>query len=207
MREFANGMTHCIGAVCATASLVLLGRISQPMHLLALSIFSLSMVALYSTSTLYHWLELSDKGVRLWRRIDHCMIFVFIAATYTPICLIVLHGTWQWALLFSVWSLALGGIILKIFWLNAPRWFSTGIYLGMGWFALLAIYPLMRALPLGALLWLLAGGLFYSIGAVIYALKRPRGCAAFGFHALFHVFVMLGTLCHAIVMYGYVAAM
>lgn len=209
LREPVNGLTHCLGAVLAVVgSVLLLVRVASPAmpwHIVTFAVFGTAMVMLYTASTLYHWLPLSEAGVRLWRRIDHCMIFVYIAATYTPICLIPLRGPWGWSLFGSVWALALAGIFVKVFWLHAPRWLSTGLYLGMGWMVVVGVYPLVVSLPAGALWWLLAGGLFYTVGAVVYASRWPNVARHFGFHELFHVFVMAGSFCHFLVMYLYVS--
>ena len=164
------------------------------------------MILLYTTSTLYHWLKLSDAGTKKLRKADHIMIFIYIAATYTPVCIVALRETIGWMLLAATWSVAIFGIIIKIFWMNAPRWLSTFIYILMGWLAVGAIFPLINSLQTGAILWLLAGGLFYTIGAVIYALKRPDPFpGVLGFHEIFHLLVLLGTFSHFWMMYRYVA--
>ena len=210
LREPLNGLTHCVGAVLAVVGLILL--ISQsldplkPWHLVTFSVFGAGLILLYTTSTLYHWLPLSENGVRQLRRLDHIMIFILIAATYTPICLIPLRGPWGWSLFGSVWACAILGIFLKLFWLHAPRWFSTTVYIVMGWLAVAGAWPLLTALHMGGFLWVLTGGLFYTIGAVIYVTKRPDPWPnIFGFHEVFHIFVILGSIAHFWVMYGYVA--
>ena len=208
-REPMNGLTHCVGAVLALIGTVLLIVRSVdpflPWHMGSFIVFGVCMVLLYTTSTLYHWLRLSEAGQRLWRRLDHCMIFVYIAATYTPICLVAMRGSGGWPLFAAVWSVAVLGVLGKCFWLQAPRWVSTGLYMAMGWMVILGIKPLVASLPVGALWWLVAGGAFYTLGAVIYALKRPALGRVIGFHELFHVFVMIGSFCHFMVMYLYVA--
>lgn len=210
VRDPMNGLTHFVGFLMAITGLVFLllkavNPISVP-HVVTFSIFGGSMVLLFLASTLYHWLPLSDRGVLFLRRLDHCMIFLYIAATYTPICLIALRGSWGWSLFGCVWGMALGGIILKLFWLGAPRWLSTSIYLGMGWLVIVGVWPLIQALQTGALFWLLAGGLSYSVGAVIYALKKPDPLPGLlGFHEIFHLLVMGGSFCHFWVMYEYVS--
>lgn len=209
LRDPMNGLTHCIAATLAVVGTVaLILRAVDPVmpwHLVGFSIFGVGLVLLYTASTLYHWLPLDERGVRALRRVDHAMIFVCIAATYTPICLIPLRGPWGWSMLGVIWSVALGGILLKIFWLSAPRWLSTAIYLGMGWIALVGIYPLAMNLPTAGLAWLVAGGLAYTLGAVIYALKRPDPFPGFlGFHEIFHLFVIGGSTCHFILMYRYI---
>lgn len=209
LREPMNGLTHFVGILFGIAALTLLvkGTLSpiQPWHLAGFTVFGVGMVLLYTASTLYHWLPLTQRGVQIWRRIDHSMIFVYIAATYTPICLIPLRGPWGWTLLGIVWGVAVAGLFVKIFWMDAPRWLSTALYLGMGWIVVIALYPLVQSLPIPALLWLLAGGLLYSAGAVVYALKRPRGFRFLGFHEIFHLFVIAGSLCHFWLMYRYIA--
>ncbi|HYA15368.1 MAG TPA: hemolysin III family protein [Syntrophales bacterium] len=205
-----SGLTHCIGAVLAVAGLVILICESvnpvKPWHIVSFSVFGTGLILLYTASTLYHWLPLSEKGIRNLRRLDHIMIFILIAATYTPVCLIPLRGPWGWSLFGSVWVLAILGIFLKFFWLQAPRWFSTTIYIIMGWLAIAGVWPLIKALQVGGFIWVLLGGLFYTVGAVIYAVKMPNPWPnVFGFHEIFHVFVILGSVSHFWVMYGYVA--
>lgn len=209
LRDPVNGLTHCVAAALAVAGTVALLLRSldpvRPWHIVAFSVFGGGMVLLYTASTLYHWLPLDERGIRILRRIDHSMIFISIAATYTPICLITLRGPWGWSILTVVWTIALAGILLKIFWITAPRWLSTAIYLGMGWIALVGIYPLTRNLPLAGLAWLVSGGLLYSLGAVIYARKRPDPFPGYlGFHEIFHLFVIGGSTCHFILMYRFV---
>ncbi len=175
-------------------------------QLVGFTIFGISQIALYTASTLYHSLPLAPAGVARWRRIDHMMVFVLIAGTYTPICLVVLGGGWRWGMLGTMWGLALGGLILKTRWMHAPKWLSTGIYLVMGWAAIIAAPTLFRALPTGAMYWIIAGGVVYSIGAVIYALKRPNLIpGVFDAHALWHLFVLAGSACFFWVMVQYVA--
>ncbi|OEU66728.1 MAG: hemolysin [Desulfovibrio sp. S3730MH75] len=211
-REPMNGLTHFIGFCLAIVGLVLLlGKSLHPfnmMHVVTFSVFGGGMVLLYLASTLYHWLPLSERGQAYMRKVDHSMIFIYIAATYTPICLVGLKGTWGWSLFICIWAMAVGGIITKLFWMHAPRWLSTGFYLAMGWLALVGIWPLMQALQTGALLWLVAGGVFYSIGAIIYALKRPNlHSHVLNFHEIFHIFVILGSSCHFWMVYKYISVM
>ena len=209
LRDPISGLTHCIGAVLAvlaTALLILRSvNPAMPWHIVTFSIFGGGMILLYTASTLYHWLPLSEKGIRTLKRVDQSMIFFYIAATYTPICLIPLRGPWGWSIFGVIWGFALAGIGLKVFWLYAPRWLSTAIYLGMGWLVLVGVYPLVNSLPVPALLWLVAGGVSYSIGAVIYAMKWPDPLPRYlGFHEIFHLFVLGGSACHFAVMYWYV---
>ncbi|HVO65686.1 MAG TPA: hemolysin III family protein [Syntrophales bacterium] len=205
-----SGLTHFIGAILAVAGLVILICKSvnpvKPWHIVSFSVFGTGMILLYTASTLYHWLPLSENGIRNLRKLDHIMIFILIAATYTPVCLIPLRGPWGWSLFGSVWALAVIGMFLKLFWIQAPRWFSTTIYVIMGWLAVVGVWPLIKALHMGGFIWVLLGGLFYTVGAVIYAVKMPNPWPnVFGFHEIFHVFVIMGSVSHFWVMYGYVA--
>ena len=209
LRDPVSGLTHFIGAILAVIGLILLIYKSvdpvKPWHLVTFSVFGAGLILLYTSSTLYHWLPFSEKGIQRMRRLDHMMIFILIAATYTPICLIPMRGPWGWSLFGSVWGLATLGILLKFFWLQAPRWFSTMIYILMGWLVVVGIWPLIQALKLGGFMWVLIGGLFYTVGAIIYALKKPDPWPnIFGFHEIFHIFVMLGSFSHFWVMYRYV---
>jgi len=205
-----NGFTHFIGIIFAMTATALLVDLSlnpyEPYHLITFLIFGIGMILLYTTSTLYHWLKLSDEGIKKLRKADHIMIFIYIAATYTPVCIVALRETIGWMLLAATWSVAIIGIVIKIFWMNAPRWLSTFIYILMGWLAVGAIFPLINSLQTGAILWLLAGGLFYTIGAVIYALKKPDPFpGVLGFHEIFHLLVLFGTFSHFWMMYKYIA--
>jgi hemolysin III len=210
LREPVNGLTHLGGALLASVGLIVLlttavhaGRVDQ---IVAFGIFGFSLIALYTASTLYHLLPLSPLGVARLRQVDHMSIFVLIAGTYTPFCLLALDGGWRVGLLGLIWGLALCGILLKILWMDAPRWLSVALYLGMGWVALVAAPALFRAVPIGGMAWVLAGALVYSAGALIYGLKRPNPVpGAFGFHELWHLFVMAGSACHFWAVLGYVA--
>jgi hemolysin III len=201
LREPANGLTHLAGALLAVGALAALVRLAVGAgtlrHLVACAVFGLSLVGLYTASALYHLLPLSARGVARLRRLDHVMIFALIAGTYTPFCLLALGGGWRWGLLALIWGLALGGMLLKLRWMRAPVWLSTALYVLLGWAALLAAPAFLRALPGRALGWVVAGGLIYTLGALIFALERPtprRG--AFGAHALWHLFVLAGSACH-----------
>lgn len=210
LREPMNGLTHFIGIIFSIIGTFLLIKLSldpfKPYHLISFTVFGAGMILLYTISTLYHWLNLSESGIRKLRRADHIMIFIYIAATYTPICLIALNNTAGYVLLIAVWIVALGGVITKVFWMTAPRWLSTSLYLLMGWLAIVFIYPIINTLPSGALIWLLAGGVFYTIGAVIYALKKPDLFPGIlGFHEIFHLLVLLGTFSHFWMMYRYIS--
>jgi len=159
---------------------------------------------LYTASAAYHLLKVPEKISTLLRRIDHMMIYVLIAGTYTPLCVIALTGKLSLSLLIAIWLLAAVGILLTILWFGAPRWLTTGIYLLMGWLVVIAFYPLIHSLPLGGLAWLVIGGLLYTVGALIYGFKWPRiNNRWFGFHEIFHLFVIGGSLGHFWLMFRY----
>ena len=166
------------------------------------------MILLYAASTIYHTLDISPKVNKLLRKVDHMMIFILIAGTYTPVCMVVLGDRTGWGLLALVWSIALLGILIKACWITCPKWFSSILYIAMGWVCLAVFGPLWHVLPHAAFGWLLAGGIIYTIGGVIYALKLPVFNGKhefFGSHEIFHLFVMGGSVCHFIFMYLYVA--
>ena len=206
LREPISGLTHLVGVVLAVVALVVLlaataGRVDQ---FVAFGIFGCSLIALYCASALYHLLPVSQAAVARLRRLDHMTIFILIAGTYTPICVLALED--GWGLLGLVWTLALCGVVLKLLWMDAPRWLSVGLYLAMGWVALVAASAIFRAVPSGGIAWIVGGGLVYSAGALIYGLKRPNPVpGVFGFHELWHLFVMAGSACHFWVMLRYIA--
>lgn len=212
IREPGSAITHFIAmmmAVFAATPLLVKAALSTTNHaLLAMSIFILSMILLYGASTTYHSLNISGRALRIFRKLDHMMIFVLIAGSYTPVCLIVLGGKIGYTLLAVVWGIALFGMILKVCWITCPKWFSSIIYIAMGWVCLGIFGTLWDVLPHAAFLWLLAGGIIYTVGGVIYALKLPVFNGKhkfFGSHEIFHLFVMGGSICHFIFMYLYVA--
>jgi len=210
LREPVSGLTHLAGVLLALAALgVLLARASgegRVDQFVAFGIFGISLVALYGASSLYHLLPVSPPTVARLRRWDHMMIFVLIAGTYTPICVLALGGGWSMVLLGLVWTLALCGVALKLLWMDAPRWVSVSLYLAMGWLAVIAASAIFRAIPPGGIAWILGGGLVYSVGAVIYGLKRPNLVPGkFGFHELWHLFVLGGSACHFWAMLRYIA--
>ena len=172
-----------------------------------MSIFILAMILLYAASTIYHSLNVKDGILKIFRKVDHMMIFVLIAGTYTPVCMLVLGGKTGMFLLAAVWGIAVFGILLKIFWINCPKWFSSIIYIAMGWVCLFVMPALVTKLSAAAFLWLLAGGILYTVGGVIYALKLKgfnQMHKYFGSHEIFHLFVMAGSFCHFIVMYCFI---
>ena len=212
IKDPGSALTHFIGMMMAVfaSTPLLIKAAANPdrVHLVSLTIFIGSMIALYAASTTYHTLNLSEKWNQRLRKLDHMMIFILIAGTYTPICILALPQPLGIRLLMLVWSIALFGIVVKMFWINCPKWFSSVIYIGMGWTCVLAFTQLLNSLPTAAFAWLLAGGIIYTLGGIIYALKLPIFDAKhkyFGTHEIFHLFVMGGSVCHYIVMYGWIA--
>lgn len=210
IREPGSAITHFIGCLMAliAASPLLMKAHGNSTHLLAMTIFSCSMILLYGASTMYHSIcHVSAKVLCGFRKLDHMMIFVLIAGSYTPVCMIVLGGKKGYTLLAVVWITALIGMFIKACWITCPKWFSSIIYIAMGWTCLPVFGTLWGTLPHTAFGWLLAGGIIYTIGGVIYALKLPVFNSLhkyFGSHEIFHLFVMGGSICHFIFMYQYV---
>lgn len=211
LKDPGSAITHFIGMLMAIFAAVplLIKAAREPDHiyLISLSIYALSLILLYAASTTYHTFDLSERANTILKKIDHMMIFVLIAGSYTPICLITLKGRTGTILLALVWGIAIVGIILKAFWVFCPKWVSSVLYIGMGWTCVLAFTQILNALSPAAFGWLLAGGIIYTIGGVIYALKLPifnNRHKNFGSHEIFHLFVMGGSMCHFIVMYAFV---
>ena len=209
IKEPINALTHFLGFLMSIPILITLTMKAYQnasfLSMVAFLIFGISLLLLYGASTIYHTLNISPKGTALLRRIDHMMIFVLIAGTYTPVCLIPLRGKWGWTLFVAVWGFAFAGILLKIFWLNAPRWFSTLLYVVMGWLVLIAFVPLEQAIHISGIVLLASGGIVYTIGAVIYAVKWSKlKLKYFGFHEIFHLFVMGGSALHVLFMFEYI---
>ena len=198
-----SAMTHGVGAALAVlGALLLLFGVRNPTQFIAFLVYGGSMITLYTASTLYHCLRTGPAGRRRLRKLDHCSICLLIAGSYTPICMLALEDSCGPALLIGVWTFALAGILVSLFWITAPRWLSAGVYLCMGWLVVFALKPLSAALPLEGMVWLVAGGVLYSIGGVLYALKWPgRNNPRFGCHEIFHVFILLGSVCHFLTMY------
>lgn len=210
IREPGSAITHYIGlllSLIAAAPLLVKAEISGiPSALTAMGIFILTMILLYAASTVYHTLDVKAGVLKVFRKLDHMMIFVLIAGTYTPICLLVLKGRVGMIMLALVWGIAVVGMVLKAFWVTCPKWFSSIIYIAMGWICLLVFPTLLRDLKTPAFLWLLAGGILYTVGGVVYALRlQAFNCVHkyFGSHEIFHLFVMAGSFCHFVVMYWY----
>ena len=199
IRQPFSGLSHLAGAILSLGGLVYLivmgwGDITRE---IAYIIYGTSLILMFSASATYHMVNSSDKVTRILRKFDHTAIYLLIAGTYTPICLFFFTGFWRVGLLVIIWVLALAGIIVKLFIINAPRWVTAGIYLVMGWLCIMAVGEMLRSMSAVALAWLIAGGLFYTIGAVIYITKKlDFKPGVFGFHEVWHIFVMLGAASH-----------
>lgn len=211
IKDPGSAITHFIGMLMAIfAAVPLLIKAAQEpgkIYIISIAIYAASLILLYAASTSYHTFNISDKMNTILKKIDHMMIFVLIAGSYTPICLLVLGGKTGLILLSLVWGIAIVGILIKAFWVYCPKWVSSILYIGMGWTCVLAFTQILNSMSPAAFGWLLAGGIIYTIGGVIYALKLPifnMKHKNFGSHEIFHLFVMGGSACHFIVMYAFV---
>ena len=210
IKEPGSAITHFIGMVMAIFAAVPLlfkaAREPDRIYIISMTIYAASLILLYAASTTYHTFDISEKVNTILKKIDHMMISVLIAGSYTPVCLIVLKGRIGIILLSIVWAIAIAGILIKAFWVYCPKWVSSVLYIGMGWTCVLAFTQLLNNLLPAAFGWLLAGGIIYTVGGVIYALKLPLFNSRhknFGSHEIFHLFVMAGSACHFVVMYAF----
>ena len=207
LKDPASALTHMSFAVLSIPVTVFLLLLSphNVVYIVSFAIFGAALFLLYTASTVYHAVKASEKTQNVLRKIDHMMIFVLISGTYTPICLIPLFGAWGFTLLGVVWGMTILGILFKLFWIDAPRWIGTALYVIMGWAVVVAFVPLADSIPLGGLVLLISGGIAYTLGAAIYAFKWPRiKSKVFGFHEVFHIFVMAGSALHILLMFLYI---
>jgi hemolysin III len=194
--------------VIAAIGLVVLVYVARhsTLKVLALCVYGVSLALMFSASAVYHLVKVQPKTMLFLRKLDHAAIYLLIAGTYTPICIHYFTGAWRWAPLAIIWSLAIVGIGVKVFVIKAPRWITAGIYLVMGWLGVAAVREVIAVIPTGAIAWLLLGGLIFTGGAVVYILKKPDPLpGVFGFHEIWHIFVILGALCHYILMAAFIA--
>ena len=210
IKEPGSAITHFIGMLMAIFAAVplLIKAAHEPsrIYIISLTIYAASLILLYAASTTYHTFDISTKVNTVLKKIDHMMISVLIAGSYTPVCLIVLKGRTGIILLSIVWGIAIVGILIKAFWVYCPKWVSSVLYIGMGWTCVLAFTQILNNMSPAAFGWLLAGGIIYTVGGVIYALKLPLFNSRhknFGSHEIFHLFVMGGSACHFVVMYAF----
>ena len=212
LKDPGSAITHFIAMLMAifsaTPLLIKAAHKGDPIYVISLAIFIGSMILLYTASTLYHSLDISEKVNKRLKKFDHMMISVLIAGSYTPICLITLKGPVGYTMLAIVWGIAIVGILINALWITCPKWFSSLIYIAMGWVCILAITKILSSMPRAGFMWLLAGGIIYTAGGIIYAMKLPFFNSRhryFGSHEIFHLFVMGGSLCHYVMMYRFVA--
>ena len=210
IKDPGSAITHFIGMLMAIFAAVplLIKAANEPsqIYIISLTIYAASLILLYAASTTYHTFDVSERVNKIMKKIDHMMISVLIAGSYTPVCLIVLKGRTGLILLAVVWSIAIAGIMIKAFWVYCPKWVSSVLYIGMGWTCVLAFTQILNNMSPAAFGWLLAGGIIYTVGGVIYALKLPifnNRHKNFGSHEIFHLFVMGGSACHFVVMYAF----
>jgi hemolysin III len=200
--EIANAITHGLGAAGSVAALILMlvysVRSGDPYKIGSSVTFGVSLVFLYLASTLYHSLT-PAKAKRVFKVLDHAGVYLLIAGTYTPFTLVTLRGTWGWSIFAAIWTLAVAGIATEAFWVDRPRWLSAAVYVGMGWMVVVAFGPLVASLPTGGLALLVAGGLAYTVGTVFYIFKRIPY-----FHAVWHLWVIGGSVCHVLAVILYV---
>lgn len=201
IREPFNCLSHLCGAIAAffgSIVLIIVGWTGTA-RIISLVVYGLSLVGLFSTSAIYHMVQVEPRFLQTLRKFDHSAIYLLIAGTYTPICVNVFSGFFRWGLLTIIWIIALGGILVKIFYINAPRWLNASVYVIMGWLCLSAVGQLSTAFSPAALTWLIAGGVIYTLGAVVYALKLFDFVPGrFGFHEIWHLFVLFGAVAHYI---------
>jgi hemolysin III len=199
--EIANAVTHGVGILLSCAGLAMMVALSalygDAWHVVSTAIYGSTLVLLYTASTLYHAL-VHEKAKRVFKILDHAGIYLLIAGSNTPFTLVTLRGPWGWSLFGTVWGLAIAGVSLEAFWVARPKWLSALVYIGMGWIAVIAIKPLLAALPTGGFVLLAAGGLAYTGGTLFYVMKRVRYM-----HAVWHLWVLAGSVCHflAVILY------
>ncbi len=204
-REPVNSLTHWSGAILALAGLIALLIVGwgTPLKVISLIIYGVSLIFLFSASATYHMVQVKDKALEIFRKVDHSAIYLLIAGTYTPFCINAFTGFWQWGMLSIIWSLAIIGIVVKIFIIRAPRWLNAGIYVAMGWLCVGASGQLLTALPAWVLTWLIIGGVTYTLGAVVYSTKMFNFApGVFGFHEVWHIFVLLAAAAHFVAVLG-----
>jgi hemolysin III len=205
LREPVNSLTHWAGAILALAGLITLLLVgwSAPAKVISLLIYGISLIAMFSASATYHMVHAKEKVMLILRKIDHSAIYLLIAGTYTPFCVNAFEGFWKWGMLSIIWSLAIIGIVIKVFYIKAPRWLNAGIYVVMGWLCVGAAGQMLAVLPAWVFGWLLAGGVIYTLGAVVYITKFFNFWpGVFGFHEVWHIFVLLAAAAHFVAVMG-----
>lgn len=207
MKEKINTLTHFFMFIAGIVGLVLmiLKAWGMPKLVFTVTVFGLSIITLYGASSIYHWVKTTPQKELLLRKLDHISIYFLIAGTYTPILSQCLEGLWKWIMLSTIWLLSIIGAVLKVWFMNIPRYISTLFYIGLGWMALIPIRKLVEVLPPAGTILLFAGGLAYTFGGIIYATKIFNFVPnKFGFHEVFHIFVGIGTVLHFLLVYLFV---
>lgn len=202
-QEKISYYSHLAGigaAIAGTVYLIYVARAAVA-HVVVAIVYGFSVTLLFSASASYHALKQSENELSIWRKLDHSAIFFMIAGTYTPVCYVYLSGYWKWSVIVLQWALVITGLFLKFFYLKAPRLFSTAIYLLMGWIGIVAIREFLTTMPPNAVFYLFAGGVSFTVGAICYAIEKPVIWPGFGFHEIFHLFVLLGGLFHYLLVY------
>jgi len=205
LREPVNSLTHWGGAILALVGLIALLIVGwdTPAKIISFIIYGVSLIFMFSASATYHMVRVKDKALEIFRKIDHAAIYVLIAGTYTPFCINAFEGFWKWSMSSIIWSLAIIGIVVKIFYIRAPRWLNAGIYIVMGWLSVLSAGEMLAALPAWVFIWLITGGVIYTLGAIVYMTKifnfKP---GVFGFHEVWHIFVLLAAAAHFVAVMG-----
>jgi hemolysin III len=205
LREPVNSLTHWVGAFLALIGLIVLLVVGwgAPARVISLLIYGVSLIVLFSASAMYHMVQVKERALEIFRKIDHAAIYFLIAGTYTPFCVNAFSGFWKWGMLSIIWSLALIGILVKVFYIRAPRWLNAGIYLIMGWLCSAAIGQMLSTLPVWVMIWLIAGGLIYTFGAIVYITRIFNFVpGVFGFHEMWHILVMLAAAAHFVAVLG-----
>jgi hemolysin III len=209
LRDPVSGLIHlgaAVAAVFGLIALLIMGWGDLPKEI-SLLIYGASLIMMFAASAAYHLVNRGPDVTAWLRKVDHSAIYIFIALTYTPICIHFFSGFWRWGPLLIIWIMALAGVIVKLFFIREPRWMRAGIYLVMGWLSLIGIPVILRTMPVGAIAWLVLGGVLFTLGAVIYVLKKPDPWpGVFGFHEIWHIFIIFACLAHYILIAAYVAA-
>ena len=202
MRGWLHAYAFGVAIVCGIVLCSLAATRPGDAPLISCAIYSVTVCALFGTSALYHRRVWSQLGYTIMRRLDHCMIFIFIAGTYTPLCVLLLSHHQAVVVLSSVWGGAIAGVTIKVIWPHAPRWLSAPLYILLGWVALAILPQIMRGGGVTTLVLLIVGGVAYSVGAVFYALRRPNPWpTVFGHHEFFHACTLVAAICHHIAIY------
>lgn len=210
LREPINSITHFAGAGLSLVALIamlikVIASGASSVTLLSVAIFGISLILLYTTSGTYHGIIATEKVISFFQKLDHSMIFVLIAGSYAPFCLISIGGKFGITMFVIMISIAIAGIIFKLCWFNCPSWVDSAMYIGMGWAAVFMLKPLSSILPAISLFWLVTGGILYTIGGIIYASKSEKlKIGNWGSHEIFHIFILLGSLSHFICVFTYV---